>query len=156
MNDRERKAEFLKKLDGVDGLDERRFRQLMSELERVNNRLGYDDQGRLKVAMFDAKSYDIESFQQRNQGRFAIHPIQASLTADTATAAQGCKVVCIFVNDACDASIVSRLAAQGVELIALRSPASITSISRPANNMGWTWFACRRTPPTPSPNTPWP
>ncbi len=120
MNDQERMAAFKESLNHVEGLDQRCFERLMIELERTNNRAGYDDEGCLKVAMFDAKSYDMESFANRNQGRFAIHAIQASLSKDTMLAAEGCKVVCIFVNDQCDASIVGTLAAQGVELIALR------------------------------------
>ena len=117
MNDQERMTAFKERLDRVEGLDESRFERLILELDRANNRTGYDDQGRLRVAMFDAKSYDIDSFQRRNNGRFAIHAIQASLNEDTVPAAAGCQVVCIFVNDTCDAAIISRLAAQGVELI---------------------------------------
>ncbi len=120
VNDQERMTAFRERLSRVEGLDESRFERLMLELDRPNNRAGYDDQGRLKVAMFDAKSYDVESFQRHNHGRFAIHAIQASLDEDTVPAAAGCQIVCIFVNDACDGAIISRLAAQGVELIALR------------------------------------
>ena len=120
MNDQERMTAFRERLSRVEGLDERRFERLIMELDRARIRAGYDDQGRLKVAMFDAKSYDIDSFQRRNNGRVAIHAIQASLNEDTVPAAAGCQVVCIFVNDTCDAAIISRLAAQGVELIALR------------------------------------
>jgi D-lactate dehydrogenase len=72
------------------------------------------------VALFDAKSYDIASFEGRNDGRFAIDPIEASLSEATAPAAEGHKVVCIFVNDTCDAKVVKALAALGVELVALR------------------------------------
>jgi D-lactate dehydrogenase len=120
MNDQERMSAFKERLNRVEGLDESRFERLIQELDRASSRTGYDDQGRLKVAMFDAKSYDIESFQRHNNGRFAIHAIQASLNEDTVPAAAGCQVVCLFVNDTCDAAIISRLAAQGVELIALR------------------------------------
>jgi len=120
MNDQERMSAFKERLNRVEGLDESRFERLIQELDRASSRTGYDDQGRLKVAMFDAKSYDIESFHRHNNGRFAIHAIQASLNEDTVPAAAGCQVVCLFVNDTCDAAIISRLAAQGVELIALR------------------------------------
>ena len=108
MNDQERMTAFKERLERVEGLDERSFRTTDRwSLERTNNRAGYDDQGRLKVAMFDAKSYDIESFERHNDGRFAIHSIQASLSQDTVHAAEDCKVVCIFVNDQCDDAIVS-------------------------------------------------
>ena len=120
MNDQERMAAFLERLHGVDGLDERRFESLLVELERPSHREGYDQQGRLRIAMFDAKSYDVDSFERHNGGRFAIHPVHASLNEDTVHAVQGCQVVCIFVNDQCDATVVRLLAAQGVRLIALR------------------------------------
>lgn len=120
MNDQERRAAFMERLGRVDGLDSGRFERLVLELERPNNKAGCDDQGRLKVAMFDAKSYDIESFERHNDGRFAIHWIESSLSQDTVHAAKDCRVVCIFVNDQCDDAIVTALAAYGVELIALR------------------------------------
>ena len=65
MNDQERLAAFLDKIKSVDGLDERRFQRLSAELDRPASRAGYDDQGRLKVALFDAKSYDMASFDMR-------------------------------------------------------------------------------------------
>ncbi len=120
MNDRERLAAFRERLSRVEGLDEPRFDRLVRELERTDRRAGYDDQGRLKIAMFDAKSYDIESFDRHNDGHFAIHAIPASLNEDTVPAAEGCKAVCIFVNDQCDAVVAAALAARGVELVALR------------------------------------
>lgn len=120
MNDQERLAAFLDKVKSVDGLDEHRFQRLSAELDRASNRAGYDDQGRLKIALFDAKSYDIHSLEPQNNDRYAIHPIRASLNADTAQAAEGYKVICIFVNDTCDAPVVKALASLGVELIALR------------------------------------
>ncbi len=120
MNDQERLKVLLDNLQQLDGLDEERFQRLTAELERRRNRAGYDDQGRLKVALFDAKSYDIESFDRSNNDRHALHYVRASLNRDTAHAAEGSKVVCIFVNDTCDAPVVEALASLGVELIALR------------------------------------
>ena len=120
MNDQQRLALFLDRLTTVKGLDEHRFHRLTTELERVTAQPGYDDQGRLKVALFDAKSYDIKSFEDRNHERFAIHALRTSLTRETAYAAAGFRVVCIFVNDTCDAEVVEALASLGVELIALR------------------------------------
>jgi D-lactate dehydrogenase len=120
MNDQERLAAFLDRIHSVDGLDQQRFERLIAELQRAADRAGYDDQGRLKVAVFDAKSYDIESFDRQNNGRYAIHSIRVSLNEATAHAAEGYKVVCIFVNDICDAPVVKALASLGVKLIALR------------------------------------
>ena len=120
MNDRERLDSLVGRIRSLEGLDEERFQRLTAELDRAAGRFGYDEGGRPKVALFDAKSYDIESFEGRNHGRFAIQPIEASLNVATAPAAEGHKVVCIFVNDTCDAKVVKALAALGVELVALR------------------------------------
>ena len=120
MNDQERLAAFLDRVRSVDGLDRHRFERLTAELDRATDKAGYDDQGRLKVAMFDAKSYDVQSFDRQNNGRYAIDSIGTSLNGATVHSAEGSKVVCIFVNDACDAPVVKALALAGVELIALR------------------------------------
>lgn len=120
MNDQERLKVLLENLQQLDGLDEERFQRLTAELQRHRNRAGYDEQGRLKVTLFDAKSYDIASFNRRNNDRHALHYVEASLNRDTAHAAEGSKVVSIFVNDTCDVPVVEALASLGVELIALR------------------------------------
>ena len=120
MDDRQRLEAFLARAEAAGGLDERRYQSLLAELERPDVPTGYDEQGRLRIAMFDAKSYDVESFAQANENRFAIHPLDTSLNADTAKAAAGCTVVCIFVNDRCDREVVRVLAGLGIELIALR------------------------------------
>lgn len=120
MNDQERLRAFIDRVSSVDGLNRSRFDRLVAELERPDSVAGHDAQGRLKVAMFDARSYDIRSFEQRNHGRFAIHPIEAALSPDTVLAAAGFKVACIFVNDRCDEAVVKTFASLGVELIALR------------------------------------
>lgn len=120
MDDRARLSIILDQLKVLDGLDEEQFQRLSAEISRPANRHGFDEQGRLKVALFDAKAYDVESFSRSNGDRFALHFIPASLNQDTVTAAGGMKVVCIFVNDTCDVGMVEALASQGVELIALR------------------------------------
>jgi D-lactate dehydrogenase len=120
MNDRERLESVVDRIRSLEGLDEERFQRLTAELDRPAGRFGYDEGGRLKIALFDAKSYDVESFAGRNGDRFAIDPIETSLNEATAPAAEGHKVVCIFVNDTCNAAVVKTLAALGVELVALR------------------------------------
>ncbi|KAI8801193.1 lactate dehydrogenase-like oxidoreductase [Cladochytrium replicatum] len=45
---------------------------------------------------------------------------EVKLSADTINLAQGAQIVCIFVNDTCDASILTRLSELGVQMIALR------------------------------------
>ncbi len=120
MNDAERLAALAERLQSLEGLDEATFERVATALDRSQGRSGYDAKGRLKVAFFDAKTYDMASFDKANAERYEIHYISAALNRDTATAAKGHKAVCIFVNDTCDAEVVEILAAQGVELVALR------------------------------------
>lgn len=120
MNDAERLARLTEQLKALDGLDEETFDRVSTALERRQSRFGYDAQGHLRVAFFDAKTYDIASFDKLNADRYRLRYISACLDRDTAMAAKGHKAVCIFVNDTCDAQVVETLAAQGVELIALR------------------------------------
>ncbi len=120
MNDQERVKALTERLQTIEGLDEDSFDRVNTALDRRQHRFGYDDQGRLKVAFFDAKSYDTASFDRANDGRYALRYIAAALDGDTAVAAKGHKAVCIFVNDTCNAEVVETLAAQGVQLLALR------------------------------------
>lgn len=120
MSNKTRLANLVDKITAMGGLDSSTYDRLMHELDRKIKPIGYDDQGRLKVAMFDAKSYDLTSFEKENNNRFNVIPISAGLKASSAELARECKVVCIFVNDKCDAACVKALAANGVELIALR------------------------------------
>jgi D-lactate dehydrogenase len=120
MDDQERRSALLEKIRALDGLDEDRFQRLSRELERGRGEFGYDEGGRLQVAFFDARPYDVESFDARNDGRFNLHYVGAPLDCETVSAAIGYKAVCIFVNDSADARVVGELASRGVELIALR------------------------------------
>ncbi len=75
-----------------------------------------------RVAFFDAKPYDIESFNELNKKYgFQIKYFKYHLNPDNIVVAQGFDVVVIFVNDTIDASMISRLKELGVRLIALRS-----------------------------------
>lgn len=120
MNDAERLTALADRLKSLRGLDEDTFDRLVTALDRAADRFGYDAEGRLKVAFFDAQSYDIASFDNANADRYAFRYIAAALGPDTAAAAKGCKAVCIFVNDTCDAEVVEVLASLGVQIIALR------------------------------------
>ena len=75
----------------------------------------------VKIAFFDTKSYDRESFDKESQGLDCeIHYYKDRLSVRTAQLAQGKDVVCVFVNDECDARVIGMLADYGVKLIALR------------------------------------
>ena len=76
----------------------------------------------IKVAFYDAKAYDIPSFEQHG----ALHDIQfrfleTKLNADTVALAKDCDAVCVFVNDDVNAQVIEQLYEYGVKLIALRS-----------------------------------
>lgn len=120
MNDQERLEDFIDRIQKRSGLEPVRYQRLVSELESVQAEPGFDEQGRFKLAMFDAKGYDMDSFERHNAGRLSIHPIPARLDRETVAAAADFQAICIFVNDQCDAEVVSILASLGVKLIALR------------------------------------
>ena len=74
-----------------------------------------------KIAFFDAKDYDIASFEKANKdGKFEIKFYETKLSVDTANLANGYDVVCVFVNDNVDKEVIDALCAAGVKLIALR------------------------------------
>ena len=73
------------------------------------------------VAVYDTKPYDRESFGSA-EGAEAINWrfLDFRLEPDTAHAAAGAQAVSVFVNDQLDRSCLETLAAQGVQLVALR------------------------------------
>ena len=91
MDDAQRLDSLRQRLDRLAGLDEDRFRRLTTELERPAARPGYDEQGRFRVAFFDAKSYDVAAFDCQNNHEFALQYIPASLSHETVHAAAGRK-----------------------------------------------------------------
>ena len=75
----------------------------------------------LKIAFFDAKPYDIKSFDNENQSYgFAIKYFSEKLNPDTAQLASGYDAACAFVNDDLSAATIEKLCASGVKLIAMR------------------------------------
>ena len=75
----------------------------------------------IKIAFFDAKTYDRESFDNEAAGLdLEIHYYKDRLSLRTAQLAQGKDAVCIFVNDECDRQVIDLLAEYGIRLIALR------------------------------------
>lgn len=75
----------------------------------------------MKVAFFDAKPYDIESFNKVNERyKCDITYFESRLKNNNVALTKGFDVVCIFVNDIIDKTIIDSLVANGVKLIALR------------------------------------
>jgi D-lactate dehydrogenase len=74
-----------------------------------------------KIAFFDTKPYDKESFNDLNKEYgFDIRYFRYHLTNDNVILAQDFDVVVIFVHDIINAEIINKLARFGVKLIALR------------------------------------
>lgn len=76
----------------------------------------------MKVAIFSTKPYDEEFLSRENQdyGHELVY-FESRLTIDTASLASGFPVVCAFVNDQLNATVLQILHANGTQLIALRS-----------------------------------
>ena len=76
---------------------------------------------KIRIAFFDAKPYDIESFDRANASYgFEMKYFPIRLNAETAQFASGYDVVCPFVNDKLDKATIGRLIEGGVKLIAMR------------------------------------
>ena len=74
----------------------------------------------MKVAFFDTKPYDKQSFEQYASDDLKFKFFETKLNIDTADLARGCDTVCIFVNDTADAAVIDRLYELGVKVLALR------------------------------------
>jgi len=74
-----------------------------------------------KMAFFDAKDYDKNSFIRSNTGdKFEINYFDTRLTEDTCRLAEGSDAVCVFVNDDVNKKVIDALVEMNVKLIALR------------------------------------
>jgi D-lactate dehydrogenase len=77
---------------------------------------------RINIAFFDARPYDIDSFNEINaKYHFNIKYFKFHLTPDNIVLAQGYDAITVFVNDTIDSEMISKLKDYGIRLIALRS-----------------------------------
>lgn len=74
----------------------------------------------MKIAFFDSKKYDVNSFEQYKSHSIDFKFFETRLNHDTASLAKGYDVVCVFVNDVVDKPVIDALCEYGVKLIALR------------------------------------
>ena len=79
----------------------------------------------VKVAVFSAQSYDRRFLDEVNArddvpGRIDLIYHDVALTVRTATLANGCDAVCLFVNDQADAQVLEALVANGIRAVFLR------------------------------------
>ncbi len=82
----------------------------------------------MRMMLFSSRPYDVDSFRTAQAGSAArglegleLQFREARLDPSTVVLAEGCEVVCPFVNDQVDAEVVHQLAAGGTRLLALRS-----------------------------------
>lgn len=75
----------------------------------------------MKIAVFDAKSYDEQSFNNyQGKGHISFKYFDTKLSIDTVKLAHGFDGVCVFVNDTVDAPVIDKLSEYGIKIIALR------------------------------------
>ena len=75
----------------------------------------------MKIAFFDAKSYDKPSFDSYTaEEGIEIKYFDTKLNEDTVYLANGYDAVCVFVNDDVNAKVIDSLHDMGVSVIALR------------------------------------
>jgi D-lactate dehydrogenase len=74
----------------------------------------------IRVAVFDTKPYDREHLERAANGGVDWRFLDFRLNRETAQTADGARAVCVFVNDHVDRDCLQALAAQKVELVALR------------------------------------
>lgn len=74
----------------------------------------------MKVAVFNAKSYDRKYLDRFNNNRHELTYFETALKSDTTILTRGYEAVCIFVNDKIDRQVTEQLAQNGIKIIALR------------------------------------
>ena len=74
----------------------------------------------MKIAMFDTKPYDMDSFEALKPEGMKIKYFETRLTEDTVSLAKGYDAVIVFVNDDVNKTVLEALYSLGVKLVALR------------------------------------
>ncbi len=74
----------------------------------------------MKVAMFSARSYDIQHFEPLISNAISLHFFETRLNLQTASLASGFDAVCAFVNDDLSAPVLIKLKEIGIKYIAMR------------------------------------
>ena len=72
-----------------------------------------------KIAFFDTKKYDIESFDKINKD-FEIVYFEDKLNSKTVVLADGFDAVCAFVNDDINKIVIDKLVSYGIKVLLLR------------------------------------
>ena len=75
----------------------------------------------MRIAMFDSKPYDIESFQKLNNPNIEYTFFEEKLSCKTIKLAEGYDGVIVFVNDNINKDVINKLNEMGIKLLLLRS-----------------------------------
>jgi D-lactate dehydrogenase len=76
----------------------------------------------IRIAFFDSKPYDIESFNKANKDfDYKISYFKGHLSPETAPLTRGFQVVCVFVHDIVNKEVAGILEQNEVKLIAVRA-----------------------------------
>src|SRR5690606_32216535 len=76
----------------------------------------------MKIAVFSARRYDKTLLTRANEAAgHELRFFEDRLTLSSASLADACEAVCVFVNDCVDADVLAQLASQGTRLVATRS-----------------------------------
>jgi D-lactate dehydrogenase len=73
----------------------------------------------MQIAFFSTKSYDKQYFDACNKEHNIIY-IETQLNEKTVALAEGCDVICAFVNDVLNKKVIAELARLNIKLIAMR------------------------------------
>ena len=63
----------------------------------------------MKIAFFDTKKYDINSFEKYSSHKIEFKFFETRLNEDTASLCRGYDVACVFVNDDVNARVIDHL-----------------------------------------------
>ncbi len=74
----------------------------------------------MKIAFFDTKQYDKDSFEKYKTDDMVFKYFETKLNPDTVSLAQGYDGVCVFVNDTVSSEVIDKLCEYKVKFIALR------------------------------------
>jgi len=78
------------------------------------------EKGKIKIAFYDSKSYDIESFTALNDKRIKFTFIESKMNLNTVSLSKDHDAVCVFVNDVLSKDVIRKLKSYGIKLILLR------------------------------------
>lgn len=75
----------------------------------------------MKVAFFDTKPYDKQSFENFGEEKgIKFKYYETKLNEDTVGLAKGYDCICAFVNDTINAAVIDRMVEMGIKILALR------------------------------------